>query len=141
MNTTLLDDIAPSLMLSRIEWILGALPQLPYSYVYTVIMHPDFDRIKSREGDKEGLFNEVLMIVRAVGEIEDLDTETHDLIELVLEGRPDSKRTPQDNRVMMGMRQHFDQLLDMGYKLDRCEMTFFKGKKRIYFRHGILIED
>lgn len=141
MNTTSACDIAPALMLTRMEWLLGSLPELPYTYVYTVVGHPEFDRLKAREGDKQALFNEALRIIRSVGDIEDLDAETQALIELILDGQPKKRGGRGENRVMLGMRQYFDHLLTKGYELDREGMVLIKGRKRLYFRHGILVED
>lgn len=142
MNATNPPGESAAQLLMRMEWLLKHLPELPYPYLFAVLKRKDFIQLTSLADNRQALYAAIQTMIAEDElpiEIDEASLETLQLLEQAIAERGD--KDSMDNRVMLGMRIYFDELLMNGYSLDREKMVLTKGRKRLYLRHGILVED
>ena len=129
-------------LLMRMEWLIKNLPELPYPYLFAVLKRNDFTQLTNLADNRQALYAAIQKMIAEDElpiEIDEAFLETLQLLEQTNAERGDKQS--MDNRVMLGMRIYFDELLTKGYALDRDKMVLSKGRKQLHLRHGILVED
>ncbi len=142
MNPTNPDECSAAQILMRMEWLLKHLPELPYPYLFAVLRRKDFNQLAKQADNRQALYLAIKSMVAnedLSNEIDDASIETIQLLEQAIAER--SEKDGVDKRVMLGMRIYFDELLMNGFSLVRENMVLTKGKKKLYLRHGILVEN
>lgn len=142
MYATTPTEVSAAQTLMRMEWLLKHLPELPYSYLFAVLRRDDFSQLSSLVENRQALYAAIKSMVSEedlIMEIDEASIATIQLLEQAIIERGDKEGV--DKRLMLGMRIYFDELLMNGYSLDREQMVLSKGRKKLYLRHGILVED
>jgi hypothetical protein len=142
MTSTIPPEASAAQTLMRMEWLLKQLPELPYPYIFAVLREGDFTALAKLSDNRQALYAAIQSMVSdedLAVEIDDASIETIHLLEQAIAERGDKESV--DKRVMLGMRNYFDELMMNGFELDRENMVLTKGRKKLYLRHGILVED
>lgn len=142
MTSTIPAETSAAQAIIRIEWLLKCLPELPYPYIFAALRKGDFAQLAKLSENRQALYAKIQSMVSAEDLAADMDEssiETMKLLEQAISKCEDKDSV--DKRVMLGMRNYFDELMMSGFQLDREKMVLSKGRKSFYLRYGILVED
>lgn len=142
MTSTTPVEASAAQTLMRIGWLLKQLPELPYPYIFAVLREGDFTQLAKLSDNRQALYAAIQSMISSEYLSVEVDEASIEIIHLLEQAIAESgDKETLDKRVILGMRNYFDELMMNGFELDRENMVLTKGRKKLYWRHGILVED
>lgn len=134
MTSTTPAEASAAQTLMRIGWLLKQLPELPYPYIFAVLREGDFTQLAKLSDNRQVLYAAIQSMISSDDLSVEVDEASIEIIHLLEQAIAESgDKETLDKRVMLGMRNYFDELMMNGFELDRENMVLTKGRKKTLF--------